>query len=133
MRRHCLRLAIVIILVMFASSSSGQAVCGGVSESCEPSPDEVRAKIEQLVNSAWLTPHAIVSLQRYDARSFETDGGKRYEVRIFAVLNYSGDKLRCREKLCPELHNYLVNVDEVTKKVTIAGWLFFEYGKQGWR
>jgi hypothetical protein len=42
-------------------------------------------------------------------------------MRFSAVLNYSGDKLRCRKNLCPELHNYLVEVDEAGKKATIAG------------
>ncbi len=125
--------AIIIGFVTWALSPPGHAVCGPGYESCEPSIDEARAKIEQLLNSAFLTPHSIGSLEKLDGRGIETEGHKAYEMRVFAVINYSGDKLRCRERLCPELNNYLVKVDEAAKKATIAGWLFFEQAEGGWR
>jgi hypothetical protein len=127
------RSAIIISLITLVLSSPGRAVCGPGNEGCEPSVDEARAKIERLLNSAWLTPHSIVSLEKLDGRGFETEGRKIYEMRVFAVLNYSGDKLRCRQNLCPELHNYSVEIDEVAKKATIAGWLFFEQAEREWR
>ncbi|MGA9081557.1 MAG: hypothetical protein WCF66_10080 [Pseudolabrys sp.] len=111
----------------------GHATCGPGYESCEPSVDEARAKIEGLLNSAFLTPYSIVSLDKFDGRSVKTQDREIYEMRFSAVLNYSGDKLRCRKNLCPELHNYLVEVDEVGKKATVAGWLFFERAERGWR
>ena len=49
---------------------------------------------------------------------------KYMKCGFFVVLNYSGDKLRCRTSCCPELHNYSVEIDETAKKATIAGWLF---------
>jgi hypothetical protein len=127
------RSAIIISFITLALSTPGHAVCGPGYESCEPSADEVRAKIERLLNSAWLTPHTIVSLEKFDGRSIETQGRKTYEMRVFIVLNYSGDKLRCRTSYCPELQDYSVKVDEAAKKTTIAGWLFFEHADQGWR
>lgn len=128
-----LRSAIVIGFVMLALSSSGRAACGPGHEGCEPSADEMRGKIEQLLNSAFLTPYTIVSWEKLAGRSVETQGRKKYEVRISAVLNYSGDRLRCRMDLCPELHNYLVEIDEAARKATISGWLFFEQTERGWR
>jgi hypothetical protein len=127
------RSAIIISFIVLALSSPGLAACGPGYEGCEPSAAEVRAKIERLLDSAWLTPHSIVSLEKFDGRSVETQGRKTYEMRVFVVLNYSGDKLQCRTSFCPELHNYLVNVDGAAKKVTIAGWLFFEHAEQEWR
>jgi hypothetical protein len=123
----------IIGFIMLALSSPGHATCGPGDESCEPSVDEARTKIEGLLNSAFLTPYSIVSWDKFDGRSVETQDRKIYEMRFLAVLNYSGDKLRCRKSLCPELHNYLVEVDEAEKKATIAGWLFFERAEQGWR
>jgi len=125
--------AIVISFTALALSSSGHAACGPGNESCEPSGDEARAKIERLLDSAYLTPHSIVSLEKLDGRSVETQDRKLYEMRFFAVMNYSGDKLRCRTEYCPELLNYSVEIDETKKKATIAGWLFFEKAEQGWR
>ncbi|HEY6024594.1 MAG TPA: hypothetical protein VIV34_10515 [Pseudolabrys sp.] len=93
----------------------------------------MRAKIEQLLDSAFLTPHAVISVQKLDGRGVEAQGRKKYEMRFVAVLSYSGDKLRCRTDLCPELHNHLLEIDETTKKATIAGWLFFEQSDRGWR
>jgi hypothetical protein len=119
--------------MVLAFSSPGHAACGPGHESCEPSTDEMRAKIEQLLNSAFLTSHAIISWEKLDGRSVETQGRKKYEVRISAVLTYSGDRLRCRVDLCPELHNYLVDIDEAARKATISGWLFFEQAERGWR
>ena len=125
--------AIIFILVTLALSSPAHALCGPGNESCEPSADEARAKVEQLLNSAFLTPYSIVRLDNLDARGVETQGRKIYEMRFSAVLNYSDDKLRCRKSFCPELQNYLVEVDGVVKKATVAGWLFFEQTEQGWR
>ena len=127
------RSAIIISFITLVLSFPGHAVCGPGNESCEPSADEVRAKIEQLLNSAWLTSHSIVSLEKFNGRSLETGGRKIYEMRFFAALNYSGDKLRCRKSRCPELHNYSVEIDEAAKKATIAGWLFFEQTEREWR
>jgi len=36
-------------------------------------------------------------------------------------------------KPCPELHNYLVEIDKIAKQAKIAGWLFFEQEGSGWR
>src|SRR5262249_10353072 len=127
------RSATIISFITLALSSPGHAVCGPGNENCEPSQDDVRVKVEQLFNSAFLTPYSIVSLEKFDGHGVETQGRKIYEMRFFAVLNYSGDKLRCQKKLCPELHNYLVEIDEAAKKATIAGWLFFEQTEQTWR
>ena len=118
------RRSAIIGFIALALSSTGHATCDPGYESCEPSVDETWAKIEGLLNSAFLTPYSIVSLDKFDGRSVETQDRKVYEMRFSAVLNYSGDKLRCRKSLCPELHNYLVEVDEARKKATIAGWLF---------
>jgi len=95
--------------------------------------DEARAKIERLLNSAYLTPYTINSFETLDGRRIETQDRKIYEMRFFVTLNYSGDKLRCRLNLCPELHNYSVEIDQAAKKATIAGWLFFEQAESGWR
>lgn len=127
------RSAIIISFIALALSSPGHAACGPGHENCEPSIDEARAKIERIVNSALLTPHAIVLLDKLDGRSVEIEGRKKYEMRFSVVVNYSGDKLRCRVNLCPEFHNYLVEIDEAAKKATISGWLFFEQAERGWR
>jgi hypothetical protein len=127
------RSAIIISLVTLALSSPNHAACGPAYESCEPTANEIQAKAEQLLNSAYLTPYSLVSLNKFDGRSFEIEGRKTYEIRILAVLNYSGDKLLCRINSCPELHNYVVRIDETAKKATVAGWLFFEQAGQGWR
>jgi len=100
---------------------------------CEPSVDDARTKVEQLLNSAFLPPYSLSSLEKLDGRSFETQGLKKYEMRILAVVTFSGDTLQCRIKLCPELHNYLVEVDKAEKKAKIAGWLFFEQDGTEWR
>lgn len=131
--RSFLRSAIVTGFMMLALSSVGHAACGPGHESCEPSTVEMRAKIEQLLNSAFLTPHTTVSWEKLDGRGVEIEGRKKYEMRFSAVLTYSGDRLRCRVDLCPELHNYLVEIDEAAKKATVSGWLFFEQAERGWR
>jgi hypothetical protein len=125
--------ALIICFATLALSSPSDAACGPGNESCEPTANEIQAKIEQLLNSAYLTPHSIVSLNKFDGRSFETEGRKTYEIRILAVLNYSDDKLLCRISSCPELNNYVVRTDVATKKATIAGWMFFEQVGEGWR
>ena len=131
---HTLRLsAVIIAFVALMLSAPSHAACDAGNASCKPSANDVQAKVEQLLNSAYLTPHSIVLLNKFDGRSFETEGRKTYEIRILAVLNYSGDKLLCRLSSCPELHNYVVRTDVAAKKATIAGWLFFEQAGQGWR
>jgi hypothetical protein len=125
--------ALIISLITLALSSPSHAACDPGHERCEPTANEIQAKVEQLLNSAYLTPHSIVSLNKFDGRSFETEGRKTYEIRVSVVLNYSADKLICRLSSCPELHNYMVRTDEAAKKATIAGWLFFEQVGQGWR
>jgi len=127
------RLAIIINFITLVLSSAGHAGCSPGYESCEPSVHEVRAKIEQALNAAFLTPHSIVSLEKLDGRHAETHGRKIFEMRFLAVIEYSGDRLICRMALCPEMHNYLVEIDEAAKKATIAGWLFFEQAGRGWR
>ena len=127
------RTALVIIFMMLVISSSAKAACGAKIDECMPSAGETRAKIEKLLDSALLTPHAIVAVEKRDGREIETQGGKKYEMRFSVVLSYSGEKLRCRENFCPELHNYLLEIDETAKKATISGWLFFEQAGRGWR
>jgi hypothetical protein len=124
---------IIIGFTVLTFSSPGRGACGPGLVSCEPSAEEARAKIERLLDSAFATPHSIVSLEKLDGRGVETQDRKVYELRFWAVLSYSDDKLRCRMKHCPELHNYLLEIDETAKKATIAGWLFFEQAGQGWR
>jgi hypothetical protein len=124
------RLAWIIALVTWVISSPGQAACG---PGCAPSADEMRAKIAQLLDSAFLTPHTIVAVEKRDGREIETQGRRKYEMRFSVVLNYSSDRLRCRTNLCPELHNYLLETDEAAKKATVSGWLFFEQANGGWR
>jgi hypothetical protein len=127
------RLALTIAFVMLAILSPGYAACGPGNGGCEPSASEVRAKIAQLLDSALLTPHTIVAVDKQDGREVEAQGRKKYEMRFSVVLNYSGGRLRCRIDLCPQLHNYLLEVDEAAKKATISGWLFFEQAGRGWR
>ena len=131
--RNLWRPALAIAFMMLAISSPGQAACGPGNGGCEPSSDEMRAKIAQLLDAALLTPHAIVSVEKRDAREIETQGRKKYEMRFSVVLSYSGDRLRCRNNLCPELHNYLLEIDAAGKKATVSGWLFFEQVDGGWR
>ena len=126
------RLALIIALSMLMNSSPGRAACGAGNDSCGPSAVEMRAKIARLLDSALLTPHAIVAVEKRDGREIETQGRKTYEMRFSVVLSYSDDRLRCRVNLCPELHNYLLEIDEAAKKATISGWLFFEHAGDGW-
>ena len=125
--------ALLIALMMLTNSSPGRAACGAGNDSCGPSADETRVKIARLLDSAFQTPHTIVAVEKRDGRDIETQGRKKFEMRFSVVLSYSGDKLRCRVNLCPELHNYLLEIDEAAKKATISGWLFFEQADGGWR
>lgn len=125
--------AIIIGLMILLFSCPAGATCETGSKSCEPSSDEVRAKIERLLESAFLTPPSIVSLQKFDRRSFESQGREMYEIRLVLELRYPGDELRCRSNLCPELQNYLLKIDKAAKTATIAGWFFFERTDRGWR
>ena len=125
--------AIIMIFTTLTFSSPGRAVCSSGDENCGPSQDEFRAKVEQLLNSAFLTPYSIISLETFDARDVGTPDQKKYEMRFFATVSFSGDKLRCRRSLCPELHNYLLEVDQTAKRANVAGWLFFEKAERGWR
>jgi hypothetical protein len=127
------RQALMIALTTLAISSPGQAACGPGIDSCGPSANEMRAKIAQLLDAALLTPHTIVAVEKRDGREIETQGRRTYEMRFSVVLNYSGDRLRCRVDLCPELHNYLLEIDAAAKKATISGWLFFEQAGDEWR
>jgi hypothetical protein len=127
------RPALAIAFMMLAISSPGQAACGPGNGGCEPSADETRAKIVQLLDAALLTPYEIVAVEKRDGRKIETQGRKKYEMRFSVVLSYSDDRLRCRINLCPELHNYLLEIDAAAKKATISGWLFFEQAGNGWR
>ena len=122
--------ALVISLLALAFSSPVHAAC---NENCEPSIDDARTKIEQLLATAYTMPPKIVSVEKLDGRSLETQSRKIYEMRIFAVTTYIGDKLQCRINLCPQLSNYLVEVDQVAKRATIAGWIFFEQANGSWR
>jgi hypothetical protein len=122
-----------IAITMLAISPPGHAACSPGNNGCVPSADEARAKIARLLDSALLTPHAIISIEKRDGREIETQGRKKYEMRFSAVLSYSDDRLRCRINLCPELHNYLLEIDAAAKKATISGWLFFDLADGGWR
>src|SRR5689334_8653165 len=82
-----------------ALSSSGYAACNIERGSCEPSVDDARAKVEQLLNSAFLPPYSLSVLEKLDGRGFETQGRQKYEMRVLAVVTYSGDALQCRIKL----------------------------------
>jgi hypothetical protein len=127
------RLAVAVNLMLLMVSAPGHAACGPGAEPCEPSMSDARAKVEKLLNAAYVTPHAIMSLERFDGRGFEDRGRKIYEMRMSAVMSYSGESLTCRTSLCPELTNYLVEIDKTARKATISGWLFFEQSGQGWR
>ena len=127
------RSAIFIGFMTWLLSSHGHAACGPAYESCEPSSDEARAKIERLLNSAFLTSHAIVSWDKLDGRRVEAQGRQIYEMRFSVVLSYSGDKLICRINLCPELHNYTLDIDKAAGRAVVTGWLFFEQGERSWR
>ena len=133
MPRQLVTFAASSVGIAMALSCSGYAACNIGQGICEPSVDEARAKVEQLLNSAFLPPYSLSVLEKLDGRSFETQGQKKYEMRILAVVTYSGDTLQCRISLCPELHNYLVEFDKIEKKAKIAGWLFFEQEGMGWR
>lgn len=99
--RSVRRAAVIAGLMMLVLSSAGHAACGPGTEACEPAIEEARAKLERLFSSAYVTPHALVSLEKRDGRSLETRGRRMYEMRFVAVLNYPGDRLRCRKHLCP--------------------------------
>lgn len=83
--------AIILSSSPIALSSSVYAACNIGHEICEPSVDEARARVEQLLSSAFLPPYSLSNLEKLDGRSFETQGHKKYEMRILAVVTYSGD------------------------------------------
>src|SRR6476619_670235 len=118
--------AIILIFTTLTFPSPGRAVCSPGDERCGPSQDEFRAKVEQLLNSAFLTPYSIISLETFDARDVGTPAQKKYEMRVCATVLYSSDKLSCRRSLCPEPHNYLLEGDRTATRANVAGWLFFE-------
>ena len=124
---------VIASLFALVLSSSTYAACGSATEVCEPTVDDARIKIEQILGTAYLTAPKIISLEKLDGRSVQTQNRKIYEMRIFAAMTYAGEKLECRIKLCPQLSNYLVEIDERSKKATMAGWLFFESTDRGWR
>ncbi|HEY7230971.1 MAG TPA: hypothetical protein VH558_11425, partial [Pseudolabrys sp.] len=84
------------------------------------------------LKSAFLSPFTLVSFEKVEGHAVDTKGRRIYQMRIRAVLNYAGIRLRCRRKLCPELHHYVVQIDAASKKATVLGWLFFEQDSQGW-
>src|SRR5215471_18138256 len=127
------QLAIAVNLMLLLVSAPGHAACGPGAESCEPSMNDARAKVVRLLDAAYATPHAIVSVEKLDGRGFETNGRQVYEMRVSAVMSYSGETLTCRTSLCQELSNYLVEIDRPAKKATISGWIFFEQSGQAWR
>ncbi len=85
---------------------------------------------QRLLDAAYVTPHTITSFEKLEGRNVEAIGGSLYEMRVFVVMNYA-DVFRCRARLCPELHNYLVEVDKRTKMKVVR--LFFKQTAQGWR
>lgn len=131
--RGRMRTVIAAILMTLALTPGARAACGPGANPCEPSSDDARQKVQQLLDAAYQTPHTITSFEKLEGRSVETNAGSVYEMRVFVVMNYSNDLLRCRVRLCPELHNYLVEVDKRTRTATVAGWLFFKRTAQGWR
>jgi hypothetical protein len=127
------RAATAAIVALLALSAPGHAECGPGANACEPSMDEARQKVQQLLDAAYVTPHTIASFEKLDGRNIDAIGGSLYEMRVFVVMNYADDILRCRAPLCPELHNYAVEVDKRAKTAKVAGWLFFKQTAQGWR
>ena len=125
--------AIAATLIMLAFSPAARADCGQGANPCEPSLDDARQKVQRLLDAAYVTPHTITSFEKLEGRNVEAIGGSLYEMRVFVVMNYADDVLRCRARLCPELHNYLVEVDKRTKTAKVAGWLFFKQTAEGWR
>ena len=71
------------VIVLTTLSSHLHAACAPGNQICEPSEKEARAKIERLLDSAYLTPHAVVSLKKLDGRSLGTRDRNVYEMRIF--------------------------------------------------
>jgi len=130
MRNFSRRVTTVGLIALLLSPMA--ALASGM-ELSEPSLDDARAKLERLLSSALLSKYSIATLEGEGGRTGEMLGHKTYEMRFFAAVNYSDDKLRCRVVLCPELQNFVVKVDEARKKATIAGWLFFEHTKEGWQ
>lgn len=130
--RTSLLAAAAAILVTLSLATPGHGACGSGDGSCEPALENARQKMSQLLDSAFLSPHLLTSFEKLDGRSLETRERKVYEMRVLAVLSYSGDRLRCRIRLCPQLHNYLVEIDDRSKTAKVAGWLFFERTAKGW-
>ena len=132
--RNFRRAAIIFILITLALSSLAHAVCGPGHESCEPSADEARARVDQLLNSAFLTPYSIVRLDNLDARGVETQGHKIYEMRFSAVLTFSGDKLRCRKIFAPNCKTiWWKSMRPERKQQSRAGYFLNKRNKDGAR
>lgn len=119
--------------LLAAFLTPGQAACDRADHRCEPSADDARQKMQRLLDSAYLTPHTIASFEKVEGRTVKTKTDTVYEMRVLAVVKYLDDKLSCRVRLCPELHNYLVEVDGRAKTAKVAGWVFFKLTSQGWQ
>ena len=125
--------AAAAIFVLLALSAPGRTACDPGANTCEPSMEDARQKTQQLLDAAYLTPHTITSFEKLEGRDVEAVDGRVYEMRVFVVMSYADDMLRCRVRLCPELHNYVVEIDKRAKTAKVAGWLFFKPTAQGWR
>ena len=82
---HFLAVGNNISFITLVLSSPGHAVCGPGNESCEPSVGEARAKIERILNSAWLTPYSIVSLEKLDGRGLRRRVEKYMKCGFFYI------------------------------------------------
>jgi len=68
---------VILSFSAMAFSSFGYAACDMGRGVCEPSVDLARAKVEQLLNSAFLPPYSLSGLEKLDGRGFETQGQKK--------------------------------------------------------
>jgi hypothetical protein len=128
--RAATRAIMVAGFLTLALSPAARAAC---TENCEPSVAVARTAMQQIFRQTFLSPYTLVSFEKLDGRSGERAGRPFYEMRIRAVVNYEGVRLRCRRSSCPELHHYLLEVDAPSKKATVAGWLFLERQGDRWQ